>query len=161
MLLFAGLNDAASIAQLQAALVGLAQATGDQRVNPARFDGTLDDRTLVALSWGFRVAAGRMPQDATTIMVGNALAQAAPQSKALVTTAAAALTTSIRAATAAIKAQPVAPGGQLVPVNQATTTVVEPAWYETWWGLGLLGVAGVVGYFLIMQNERTHDREAA
>ena len=160
-----------AISELQTALVGLAQAAGDPRLNPGAVTGTLNDATMIALSIGLGIAIRKTADASIPSYIATALQYTALTEKArqYTTEYAAKLTGLIRAATIAYTTGSLSPNRpplpntppspklffqdlqpvrlQLVPPpagGGAGAGAAAPKWYATWWGIaGIIAVGGL------------------
>jgi hypothetical protein len=107
-----------AISELQTALVGLAQAAGDPRLNPGAVTGTLNDATMIALSIGLGIAIRKTADASIPSYIATSLQYTALTEKArqYTTEYAAKLTGLIRAATIAYTT------GSLSPNKPPTST---------------------------------------
>lgn len=92
-----------AISELQTALIGLAQASGDPRLNPGPVTGALSDATMIALSIGLAIAIRKtadqsVPSEIVTMLQYTALTD---EARKRVTEYATTLTKLLRAATIA------------------------------------------------------------
>lgn len=170
----AGLGaSAASITELQTALVGLAQASGRPAINPGPANGQLTDATMMALAAGLSAAAMKIPKSdvASAISIALTLGATTSYAKDAVDAAADQLVLVVRAATIAYATGLISAG--LSPQEQAAAAAAAQAkaqedaitaaaqakaqadadaaaadaarpWYKTWWGVGGIAVAAVL-----------------
>jgi hypothetical protein len=169
-----------AISGLQQALLALARASGDARLNPGLISGELNDATMIALSVGLDLAIRKtgdmsVPASIALLIQVSALTDEAKQRA---TAYAPTLTRVLQAAVVAYTTGTLDPNrpptnttpsnlpqvdlSQLVPVRAQALRAEAPArpgasapkWYATWWGIGGLIVLGGLAYKVLNDSAK-------
>lgn len=148
-------NDA-GLQKLQAALIGLANATANAAINPGVQDGALvnglpPDRTMAAIAAAMALITPHLPTWAgVALSVGFGVGATTTTAKQAVLDYSGPLRDAVIAATATAPYynSTTAPGAT-APIP----AIVPVPWYTTWWGIGAIAV-GVIGAFSLLSQHR-------